>query len=236
MGDMVDEWVIVQKNWRYLSNIFKGPDIRQALPEESKLFEQVDKFFRALMKRTNNMPLLIKIARNAVHNTLEDLKKNNANLDHIQKKLDDYMELKRAAFPRFYFLSSDELIDILANSQNLSIIQGHLKTCFDNIVKLELDDIDILGMHSNEKELVKFFKTRFARGNIEKWLNEVQDEMILTLRRLMKEGNKEYEPGAKRRNFVLEKKGQIVATVAQIQWCLATEMALQNMEDDQDSL
>jgi hypothetical protein len=28
MGDMVDEWVLVQKNWRYLSNIFKGPDIK----------------------------------------------------------------------------------------------------------------------------------------------------------------------------------------------------------------
>jgi dynein heavy chain len=216
-----------QKNWRYLSNIFKGPDIKQALPEESKQFDGVDKFFRTLMKRTNNMPYLLKIARHAVHNTLEDLKKNNAHLDHIQKKLDDYMELKRAAFPRFYFLSSDELIDILANSQNLAVIQGHLKTCFDNIVRLELDDIDILGMHSNEKEYVQFNKTRFARGNIEKWLNEVQDEMILTLRRLMKEGNKEYEAGPKRKDFVLGRKGQIVATVAQIQWCLASELALQ---------
>ena len=178
------------------------------------MFEQVDKFFRVLMKRTSNMPLLLKIARNAVHNTLEDLKKNNGHLDHIQKKLDDYMELKRAAFPRFYFLSSDELIDILANSQNLEIIQGHLKTCFDNIVKLNLEDIEIIGMHSNEKEVVDFFKVRMARGNIEKWLNEVQEEMVLTLRRLMKDGNKEYEPGAKRKDFVLKKKGQIVATVA----------------------
>jgi hypothetical protein len=32
------------------------------------------------------------------------------------------MELKRGAFPRFYFLSDDELIDILANSTNLDII------------------------------------------------------------------------------------------------------------------
>lgn len=33
-------------------------------------------------------------------------------------------------------------------------------------------------MQSNEKELVKFKKTRMARGQIEKWLNDVQDEMI----------------------------------------------------------
>ena len=125
------------------------------------------------MKRTSGLPILIKIARNTVHNTLKDLQKHNEHLDYIQKKLDDYMELKRAAFPRFYFLSSDELIDILANSMNLDIIQGHLKTCFDNIVKLQLDEIDIQGMISNEKEYVQFFKPRFARGAIEKWLNEV---------------------------------------------------------------
>jgi len=41
----------------------------------------------------------------------------------VQKKLEDYMETKREAFPRFFFLSNDELIDILANSQNLEIVQ-----------------------------------------------------------------------------------------------------------------
>lgn len=173
MSDMVEEWWQVQKNWRYLSNIFKGQDIRTALPEESKLFEQVNRYFLTLMKRTAGLPILIKIARNTVHNTLKDLQKHNEHLDHIQKKLDDYMELKRAAFPRFYFLSSDELIDILANSNNLDVIQGHLKTCFDNIVKLQIEEIDLQGMISNEKEYVPFFKPRFARGNIEKWLNEV---------------------------------------------------------------
>ena len=63
MGDMVEEWWNTQKNWRYLQNIFKGPDIKQALPEESKMFDSVDKFFRSLMKRTNTMALLLKIAR-----------------------------------------------------------------------------------------------------------------------------------------------------------------------------
>jgi dynein heavy chain len=38
---------------------------------------------------------------------LDDLKLQNANIDIITKKLQDYLETKRCAFPRFYFLSDD---------------------------------------------------------------------------------------------------------------------------------
>lgn len=48
------------------------------------------------------------------------------------------MEKKRTEFPRFYFLSNDELLDILANSEVMEIIMLHLKTLFDNIVKIDL--------------------------------------------------------------------------------------------------
>jgi dynein heavy chain len=81
------------------------------------------------------------------------------------------METKRKAFPRFYFLSNDELIDILANSQNMDVVQGHLKTCFDNIVNIDLVDEEIKAMNSNEKEKVPFRKIIKARGQIELWLD-----------------------------------------------------------------
>ena len=43
------------------------------------------------------------------------------------------------AFPRFYFISNDELIEILAKSQNLEVVQGTLRKCFDNLVRLDID-------------------------------------------------------------------------------------------------
>ena len=49
-------------------------------------------------------------------NLLDQIKLNNDVLDDIQKKLEDFLETKRAAFPRFYFLSNDELLEILANA------------------------------------------------------------------------------------------------------------------------
>jgi dynein heavy chain len=118
--------------------------------------------------------------------------------------LEAYLETKRTAFPRFYFLSNDELLEILANSQNIDVIQQHLKTCFDNVVKIDVSETsDITAMLSNEGEKVPFMgKIPKVKGAVEGWLATVQDAMRDTLKRLIKQGNIDYG-NSERKNWVL---------------------------------
>lgn len=92
-------------------------------------------------------------------NVLNQLREMNAILEDCNKKLEDYMNQKRGEFPRFYFLSNEELIDILANAQDLDVIQLYLKVLFDALIRFEVQDEDKLSaLISGENETVPLKK------------------------------------------------------------------------------
>jgi dynein heavy chain len=39
ISDVIDEWLVFQKSWMYLENIFNAEDIIKQLPNEAKMFQ-----------------------------------------------------------------------------------------------------------------------------------------------------------------------------------------------------
>lgn len=75
------------------------------------------------MTDTNKTPI-IKIACH-VPNRLSDLQNLSAGLEKCQKSLNDYLDSKRNSFPRFFFISDDELLSILGSSDP-ECVQEHM--------------------------------------------------------------------------------------------------------------
>uniref|UniRef100_A0A8C3EWZ4 Dynein axonemal heavy chain 3 n=1 Tax=Corvus moneduloides TaxID=1196302 RepID=A0A8C3EWZ4_CORMO len=203
MQDIIDSWLKCQATWLYLEPIFSSEDIIAQMPEEGRKFKIVDSYWKNIMTEVVSM--------------LDRLQEANILLEDIQKGLNTYLESKRLFFPRFFFLSNDELLEILSETKDPLRVQPHLKKCFEGIAKLEFtEDLEIIGMISSEKEIVPFIDKIYP-GMVEKWLLQVEEMMLASVRQVLQDGIKGYSQ-VPRKEWVLQWPGQAVICVSSIYW------------------
>ncbi|XP_022235820.1 dynein heavy chain 2, axonemal-like [Limulus polyphemus] len=235
----------VQRHWMYLENIFLGEDIRKQLPEESAQFDEVNRkwqWLTSMLHKENN-------ALMATHypDLLSFLNNTSQKLEEIQHSLDMYLETKRQLFPRFYFLSNDDLLEILGQFKDPQAIQPHLKKCFDNIKSLKLGKAaltqqpEALGMKSSDGEYVDFINPLPLEGSVEAWLLEVEKTMRKTLHQTLqncRQSLRKHMAGAsniasegKTDKWIREWPGQLCIAASQIQWTGDCSRALQQAKE-----
>jgi dynein heavy chain len=221
-------WLEVQQKWQSLESIYLGSkDIRIQLPEDSRRFDEIDANWKTLMGSAESVPAVIESC--STEGRSELLQKMNVGLDQCEKSLFMYLETKRMAFPRFYFMANAALLDILSNGHDPQAVQKHLGDCFDNIKKLEYyknDDGSFTksahGMYSKDgDEYVEWSQPFEATGAVEQWLGALvrhQQAMMTEILAQAKFTADHWDVEKPRHVWVFDYPAQPALTASQIIW------------------
>eukprot|EP00792_Barthelona_sp_PAP020_P005909 TRINITY_DN2847_c0_g1_i1.p1 TRINITY_DN2847_c0_g1~~TRINITY_DN2847_c0_g1_i1.p1 ORF type:complete len:3695 (-),score=1083.53 TRINITY_DN2847_c0_g1_i1:9-10742(-) len=164
----------IQRKWVYLNPIF----LRGSIPKEKKKFKQLNDEILVFFKYFTVNPAIFDVLRfnklerpdQSLSLSVKSLSErslpiftftNNTvkALEVFQKKLFDFLEEKREIFPRFYFLGDDDLLEVLGQSQNIEVLQTHMKKLFSGISKIvveaEIDEVD----NSEQKKIIEIISS-----------------------------------------------------------------------------
>ena len=227
--DLIEVLLECQKMWMYLEPIFSSDDIVQQLPQESRKFSLLSKTWKRTMTSASSKPKMLEFCDN--RKLLTTLNEALRAFEQISKSLSSYLDSKRLAFPRFFFLSDDELLQILSQTKNPTSVQPHLRKCFENIQQLVFESDRVMkAMVSADGEVVPFAENVIAQGNVEAWLKDVEVMMRKSIKSILSEAIIDYVKKP-RTKWVRDWPGQIVIAASQTHWTQQVEDAFRNKSD-----
>ncbi|XP_031213696.1 dynein heavy chain 11, axonemal isoform X3 [Mastomys coucha] len=228
-------WMQVQRTWSHLESIFIcSEDIRVQLVEDARRFDEVDAEFKELMFKTAKIKNVLEATcRPHLYEKLRDFQHR---LSRCEKALAEYLETKRVTFPRFYFISSSDLLDILSKGAQPTQVTRHLVKLFDSISDLQFEDNPevsthkAVGMFSKEKEYVPFQAGCECIGHVESWLLQLEQTMKDTVRLAITEAIAAYEEKP-RELWIFDFPAQVALTGSQIWWTTDVGIAFSRLEE-----
>ncbi|OHS98393.1 Dynein heavy chain family protein [Tritrichomonas foetus] len=213
----LDAWIVCQRNFLYLQPIFTGTSIQQKLHKEATDWQTINKMWGSIMTLTHNHPDFLNVMhRDQLFNQLQTC---NKLLEGIVKGLNEYLETKRLCFPRFFFLSNEELISILSHTRDFDKIQESMPKLFEYVNSISVtDDVEIVSMSDANGEEVKL--TSPVDGNtfeIEEWLISFEEEMKNTLKESIRDALTSHST-KKKEIWIKDFPAQAILIANQILW------------------
>ena len=227
---IVQLWVKLQSQWIYLEPIFNTDDVVKSLPQESMRFKEVQVSFRGFVLARKRDPSFKEL------NFDPDLTKKLSTLiemlENVDKNLENYLDKKRNDFPRLYFLSSESLIEMIANVKIPSKINKQVKILFSGINNLKINaNEEIEGLISFQGEQLNFTQKiaiKNFKGHVERWLTDLEETIVYEVKKNLINSLQDYAKTDKN-NFFFGRIAQNVLTVILTAWTFETENSITMM-------
>ncbi|GIY65793.1 dynein beta chain, ciliary [Caerostris extrusa] len=210
---VIGAWVDVQRAWSQMESIFMGSeDIKEQLPEDCDRFMSIDASFKNLVEVLSaESETVVSVSdRPEVHEDLSTAEGTGSVREGPSFLLGDQEE----GFPRFYFVSSADLLDILSNGTRPRTIIRHLPKLFDSVAQLvfESEDTDTaVAVISRDGEVLKLKEPCPCTGR-----------------------SRSYEDG-NRESWIFENIAQVALTGTQIWWTAEVSAALQRVRQGHET-
>ena len=173
---------------------------------------------------------------------LPQLEKIQDNLAICEKALNEFMYSKKVAFPRFFFVSSADLLDILSNGNNPSKVMIHMPKIISAMDTLTLKE----QAHSERPfalsmkacvgvETVKFTSDLQLLGKVEAYLQDVLNIMRSSLQDIAKESLKQFSELPKE-DWIKQDPAQVTLLINLCSWVINCEKAFGDAAGDPDAV
>ncbi|KAM6948829.1 LOW QUALITY PROTEIN: dynein axonemal heavy chain 11-like [Aplochiton taeniatus] len=239
---VLSSWMSVQRTWAHLNSIFTNShDIRSQLAQDAQRFQGIHADFQGLMTEVVRSSNVLEVTgRPGFQERLEALQQR---LSVCEKALAEYLETKRLTFPRFYFVSASDLLEIVSKGTQPKQVTRHLLKLFDNIADLRFQDAEAggrrgrtggaavaVGMYSREGEYVPFSEPCVCKGQAECWLSDLESTMRRAVRKEIQEAVAAYEDKP-RDQWLFDYPAQVGLTGSQVWWATDVGIAFERVEE-----
>ncbi|XP_018424228.1 PREDICTED: dynein beta chain, flagellar outer arm-like [Nanorana parkeri] len=181
----VQLWLSVQDKWTQLEEVFSTLAFRVAMPREAILFADVHHHYCRLMKSVEENPnILQNCMRRGLQSLLDML---NYKLERCQHAVRLHLEQKKQAFPRLFFLSLEETLNIVCYGYDLKVLSSYIVKMFHHVHSLiyqfnsEHECNEILGVRSFLGEELYLTKPLECSGPVENWLPQLVNSIKASL-------------------------------------------------------
>ena len=129
----------VQRSWTFLENLFlHSEEVKRELPEEAKRFVAIDANMKEVLRKGEaNSKIKDFCVIPEIAAQLDELQRQ---LSMCEKALNEFMDSKRKTFPRFFFVSSVDLLDILSHGNDPPAVMMHMPKIFQAIQQFDWRD------------------------------------------------------------------------------------------------